>query len=294
MEKLSQRGVLKLTLDRIYIICAGDANTSGGPQVWAQINVPSVFSEYRIESNCDNQIFLEFIPSSLSKALKSCDGATQITLRLAKRSSDNRPVLSFAISGQSRSGNSMTINQEVLVRVLKLQELEEMAKEPMCPEPDVSIMLPQPIDLMRGVADRMKSLGSVITLSSNRRGILRMRVESELANVQTEWRNLTHPDAAAAQASNQDESEEDLDQFHDVSLEAKHFIKLLSALANGSHTICCRTTLISVRRLQLIAVSGICQGHCAIFYLYIGGHRASEVDLGGVLTFFVPGHNDGD
>lgn len=193
MERLSHRGILKLTRDKIYLICTGEG-AAGGPQVWAQINVPSVFSEYRIESNVDNQIFLEFVPTSLSKALKSSAGATAIVVRLAKRSSDNHPILSFDITSASRVGHSIDIVQQVAVRVLKLVELEEMAKEPMCPEPDVHIMLPSPSDLMRGVVDKMKNLGSIINFSANLQGVLKLRVASDLANVETEWQDLKHPE----------------------------------------------------------------------------------------------------
>ena len=80
------------------------------------------------------------------------------------------------------------------VRVLKLVQLEEMAKEPMCPEPDVHIMLPLPSELMRGVVERMKNIDSLITISANLQGVFRLRVESDLANVETEWRNLKHPE----------------------------------------------------------------------------------------------------
>lgn len=236
MERLAQRGVLKLTPDRIFLICAGGTNTAGGPQVWAQINVPSVFSEYRTESNTNNEIYLEFVPSSLSKALKSTTGATAITVKLAKRLTDGHPVLSFTISGQSRSGNALSIVQEVTVRVLKQVELEDVAKEPMCPEPDVHILLPQPLDMMRGVVERMKSLDPIIRLSINRRGVLKLRTQSDLANVETEWRGLTHPESN----NNTQRDNADDEDFHSVSMESKHMLRLLTALSSGSHTICCK------------------------------------------------------
>lgn len=193
VEGLSHRGILKLTRDKIYLICAGEG-AAKGPQVWAQINVPSVFSDFKIESNVQNQIFLEFVPASLSKALKSTSGATEIVVRLAKRSSDNHPILAFNISSASRGGHSVEVVQEVAVRVLKLAELEEMAKEPMCPEPDVHIMLPATSDALRGVVDRMKNIGNIITVSANLQGVLKLRVESDLAKVETEWRDLKHPE----------------------------------------------------------------------------------------------------
>lgn len=194
VEKLSHRAILKLTEDVVYLICAGEANTSGGPQVWAQVKVPTVFKSFRIESNTENQIFLEFVPTALSKALKSGGGAPNIAVRLAKRASTDHPVLSFSIEGVSRSGHSLDIVQEVAVRVLKLAEVQEMAKEPMCPEPDVHIVLPNPSDTLRTVVDRMKNSHSVIHFAANLEGKLKLRVESDLVNIETQWKNLKNPD----------------------------------------------------------------------------------------------------
>lgn len=64
----------------------------------------------------------------------------------------------------------------------------------MCPEPDVHIMLPAASESLRGVVDRMKNIGSIITVSANLHGVLKLRVESDLAKVETEWRDLKHPE----------------------------------------------------------------------------------------------------
>ena len=280
--------------------------------MWAQINVANVFSDFKIESNTDNQIFLEFIPTALSKALRSSQGAASIIIRLAKRTSNNTPILSFAFSGATRGGHSLDIVQEMSVRVLKLTELEEMAKEPMCPEPDVHIMLPLPSETMRGVVERMKNLDSLITVSANLQGIFRLRVNSDLANVETEWRNLKHPEIGGYSLDNasvsvglmkrfvdiqasQNADEIDPSAFHAVAIEAKHLLKLLSALSNGNHTIACKLILVIRHNLFLkINCTGICSNHCLIAYLYVGEAKESHVESASILTFFVPGHTDGE
>jgi HUS1 checkpoint protein len=184
----------------------------------------------------------------------------------------------------------MSITQEVAVKVLKLSELEAMAKEPMCPEPDVHVMLPQPSETMRGVVEKMKNLDSIVTISSNLQGVLRLRVKSDLANVETEWRNLSHPEMGAlrygsrlTQANtgvdaNPSQADDDIDPavFHSVDIEAKHLLKLLNAIATSNHTIAC-----------------ICSGTCLIAYVYIGDNREASADMGGVLTWFLSGHNEG-
>jgi HUS1 checkpoint protein len=149
----------------------------------------------------------------------------------------------------------------VPVRVLKLAELEDMAKEPMCPEPDVHIMLPLPSDIMRGVVERMKNLDSIIHVSANQEGVMKLRVQSDLANVETEWRGLSKPDVGkfltvnnmsySVELTRRDESDQssqpvdnvDPSEFHTVAIEAKHLLKLLNALREGSHTIACKLVL---------------------------------------------------
>lgn len=49
-----------------------------------------------------------------------------------------------------------------------------------------------------------------------------------------------------------------------------------------------------VRQADRARFPGICEGHCAIFYVYIGDSKDPNTQ-GGVLTFFVPAVNlDGD
>jgi HUS1 checkpoint protein len=47
---------------------------------------------------------------------------------------------------------------------------------------------------MRTVAERMKTISDTVVLSANLSGKLRMRIESDLANVETQWDNLRHPE----------------------------------------------------------------------------------------------------
>lgn len=87
----------------------------------------------------------------------------------------------------------------------------EMAamKEPLCPTPEVrprslplpaasltleqvSILLP-PLENLKTVVDRLKNLSPIIILQANNVGEFQFKVESDEANVQTEWRGLSNP-----------------------------------------------------------------------------------------------------
>lgn len=257
--KVANKCILKLTPDKIHIICLGDTD---GTQIWSQMQVDSIFTDYRIESNFQNHINLEVSPDTLLKALRSANNAYSVILRLAKRNKD--PLLSFSISAQSHTGAKLEVVQDVLIKVLKPAEMSRIV-EPLCPEPDVHIILPKLLHL-RTVADHMRSLSDVVTLSANRRGELRLSVVEDEVSLDTTWSHLAHPTIDASQPSTAQNQQSNPDEHKSVNLEMKSFLKFLSSYIVATTTIAC-----------------ICANHCAIFYVYIGDVDKSN----GVMTVSV-------
>ncbi|ORY63660.1 checkpoint protein Hus1/Mec3 [Leucosporidium creatinivorum] len=282
LTPLSKLATLKLKPDTVHLVCLSDGS-AGCVQVWSQIAVSSIFDveSFRLESNNNNEIYLEISTDALSRALKSAGGATQVIIKLAKKGGlgpqgtgkGAHPVLTLAITSASRAGRSLEITQDVGVKVKKQAEVDAM-KEPLCPTPDVNILLP-PLSTLRTVCDRLKTISSTITISANRRGEFRLRAESDEANVETEWRGLKHPEAGP----DDEPPSQPLPSpstFHSVTVDAKNLLKFLASYSIASTTIAC-----------------VCADHCAIFYVYIGD--AKDNLQGGVLTFFVPAvSRDGD
>lgn len=184
--KVATKCIIKLTPDKIHLICPGD---SDGTQIWSQLQVESLFTDYRIESNFQNQINLEVSPDTLLKALRSASHADAVILRLAKRDKD--ALLSFSISAKSHTGGKLEVMQDVLIKVLKPAEMSRIV-EPLCPEPDVHIILPKLLHL-RTVADHMKNLSDVLTISANQQGDLKLAVTETEVKLDTTWSKLTHP-----------------------------------------------------------------------------------------------------
>ncbi|PWY96977.1 cell cycle checkpoint [Testicularia cyperi] len=257
--KVANKCIIKLTPDKIHLICLGDQD---GTQIWSQMQVDSLFQEYRIESNFQNQINLEVSPDTLLKALRSANNAYSVVLRLAKRNKD--PLLSFSISAQSHTGAKLEVLQDVLIKVLKPAEMSRII-EPLCPEPDVHIILPKLLHL-RTVAEHMRSLSDIVTLSANRQGELRLSVAEDEVKLETTWSKLAHPNIEASQSSTAQQT--DASEHRSVTLEMKSFLRFLSSYIVATTTIAC-----------------ICANHCAIFYVYIGDVEKSS----GVMTFFLPG-----
>ncbi|EPQ28001.1 uncharacterized protein PFL1_04328 [Pseudozyma flocculosa PF-1] len=256
--KVANRCVIQLTSEQIRLICTGD---SDGAQIWSQMTVDSLFEDYRIESNFQNQINLEVSPDTLLRALRSANNAYSVTLRLAKRNKD--PLLSFAISAQSHTGSNIEIVQDVLIKVLKPTEFSKI-KEPLCPAPDVHIVLPKLVNL-RTVVDHMRSLSDILTVSANHEGNLKLSVAEDEVKLETTWSDLAHPHITASQNP---EQTSDPSEYKSVMLDMKSFLRFLSSYVVATTTIAC-----------------ICSNHCAIFYVYIGDVEKSS----GVMTFFLPG-----
>ncbi|BGP49782.1 Checkpoint protein hus1 [Rhodotorula kratochvilovae] len=276
LAPLSKTATLKLKRDQVHLICGADSSKSA-LQVWSVIQVDSIFNPdtLRLDSNHNNEIYLEVSTDILAKALKSATDAIEVVIKLAKKGGrdgsgtgeGSYPVLSLAIQSASRLGKRVEITQDVPVLVKKAADIDQL-KEPLCPPPEVLLYLP-PLNLLRTVVERLKTISPYITLSANNVGELRLRAESDDAKVETEWRGLRRPtqgaeDIAAAPA--------DPREFFAATVEAKDLLKFLASYSIASTTIA---------------------WHCAIFYVYIGAEKDSQSGggnggSGGVLTFFVP------
>ena len=102
------------------------------------------------------------------------------------------------------------MNHDVKIVVMKPSEVESM-KEPLCPEPDVRlssnnralphlrvmnkqvhIILP-PLQKLRTVTERLKSLSDVVGISANKSGNLKLSIQTQRIKADTIWSNLENP-----------------------------------------------------------------------------------------------------
>ncbi|OBZ72379.1 Checkpoint protein hus1 [Grifola frondosa] len=208
VEKLQKRCIIKFTDNEMHIICNGDAN-EGGIQVWSQIKVSSLFTDYRIQSNSNNEVTMLLSSEALLAALRSASspsgaqGSTSFTsdaevvMRLSKK--NDQAVLSFEI-----------------IEIMKPQDVERL-KEPMCPEPDVHILLP-PLAKLRTVVERIRPLAADgVTIRANGSGELHFCVHTENARVEVGWNGLNNP-SMAREASTGDRDAADESEAPDPTL----------------------------------------------------------------------------
>ncbi|KAL5525912.1 hypothetical protein ACEPAG_7250 [Sanghuangporus baumii] len=307
IEKLQKRCIVRLAETEMHIIC--NEETEDGVQ-------DSLFSDYRIQSNANNQISLGVSPEALSQALRSAASSSDVVMKLTKKHA--HAVLTFEIvlalgsgglSGFGSTGmggggggsRKASVSHDVLIDLLKPTDMRRL-KEPLCPEPDIHILLP-PLQKLRTIVERMRSMADVLRVQANHRGGLRLSVESDQVRVQTQWSKCIIPNLASDPTGSQQqqqqqpsqtqsqtinaqdsdrshtddpdsdlEPEKDADRWFSVHLSIRAFLKFLSSHVVSTTTIAC-----------------ICEDHCMILYVYIG-----EVhDAGGVLTFWIPARLSG-
>ena len=108
-----------------------------------QIKVDALFTNYRIQSNANNEITMGLTSEALLGALKSAAASSsstpsfdtdEVVMKLAKKT--EQALLSFEISGQTRVGHRLRVAHDVKIEVMRPADVEKL-KEPLCPEPDV-------------------------------------------------------------------------------------------------------------------------------------------------------------
>jgi len=106
------------------------------------IKVESIFTDYRIESNSENEITMALssealaaLRSATSSSTTSSYQAEETVMKLAKK--NDRAVLRFDITAANSVGRNVKVSHDVLVDILKPHEVLKLV-EPLCPEENVS------------------------------------------------------------------------------------------------------------------------------------------------------------
>ncbi|KAJ7082750.1 checkpoint protein Hus1/Mec3 [Mycena belliarum] len=268
IEKLQKKCIIKFSDDVMCIICNSEVN-EGGIQVWSQIKVHSLFTSYRIQSNAANVIMMSMSSEALLATLRSASSSAgsyeteEIVMKLAKK--NDQAVLSFEISGTTRQGRRVRLAHDVKIEVMKPADVAGL-KEPMCPDPDVHIILP-PLQKLRPIVERLRPMSDFLAVRADNSGRLQLSIRTDSVTVDTEWRNCKNTTKAAA-GSQEPEDARDPTALFSVLVSTRSFFKFLNSHVVSTTTIAC-----------------ICQNHCMILYVYVG----DLADAGGVLTFYIPG-----
>ncbi|KAG5641904.1 hypothetical protein DXG03_003991 [Asterophora parasitica] len=177
---------------------------------------------------------------ALLAALKSASSSStssyeieEVIMKLAKKNA--QAVLSFEINSLTRVGRKVRVSHDVKIEVMRPADVARLA-EPMCPEPDLHILLP-PLQKLRTVVDRLKPMSDILAVRANSNGCLRLSINTESVKVDTEWKDCTHPITKNAPPDPEDAP--DLNQLFTVLVSLRSFLKFLNSHVVSTTTIAC-------------------------------------------------------
>ncbi|PVU96034.1 hypothetical protein BB561_001432 [Smittium simulii] len=272
LAKLGKTAVVQLSQEFIKFIYLGESEASF--QLFAPIYMKNIFVDYNIQSAHDNTIYMEFQVDNLIKVLKSAQGNETIAVRLLRK--QKKPYLTFKISGYSRSGRTVLIVQDIPVRVLTPVQMSHI-REPVVPQAQVNILLP-PINNLRSVAERIKSVGQCITISASNTGKIKFHVASEIVDIEVFYRDLINPILPNTKEFESDQIYQNhLERYFSCTISTKNFVKFLYAHYIVPASISCV----------------LIENHAIIFTVYvtttaIGAHFEDQGNACGALTYYIP------
>ncbi|KAJ3022436.1 UNVERIFIED_CONTAM: hypothetical protein HDU68_009160 [Siphonaria sp. JEL0065] len=271
MEKLSKVFVIRLHSEFIQFLVAKDRGV--GLQAFAKLENSALFEDHVVESLNKGEIWLEITAEHFSRTLKCAINSSSVSMRLTKKL--NLPVLCFTINTKGRTGKPIQLVQDCPCRILPAAQTEEL-REPVVPNPDVHIMLP-PVVAVKSMADRMKAIGTYMTVKANMSGEFVMLIENDMVKLETFYDDLDNPaiDPSQVEPSQQPSLNRDPKEFAQVRIDIRDFIKFCTChQLNPMHTICC-----------------IIENHGLVFYVYIGengGENIGDAQGCGTITYYLP------
>ncbi|KAG4304982.1 hypothetical protein PORY_001657 [Pneumocystis oryctolagi] len=246
LERVGRICWLRLTPETVHLVVVPDYT---GTQVWAILEVKSIFEDYHVQSNTNDIINLEIPIDNLHKALKSSVNALEIVLRLTKQ--DHFPMLSCSISLLGKSGGISAVTHNIHVRVLSpLMQLSE----PVVPEPDCHIILP-PLSQLRYISERFRVISNKIILKANMSGEFQIGVVSDSCKIETKFKDLINPELdpnTVEDISKHPSQIRDKKEFVTMKVDARDWLNLLQA--HISHCMFLRRTcfVLILNKLEIV------------------------------------------
>eukprot|EP00301_Raphidiophrys_heterophryoidea_P026580 c9212_g1_i2.p1 GENE.c9212_g1_i2~~c9212_g1_i2.p1 ORF type:complete len:299 (+),score=54.73 c9212_g1_i2:59-898(+) len=182
LEKVGKIGILHFSQNSLHLINPGELNDD--VKVWASLIVDEVFRHYQIESLSDNNIGCHVLYSHLIQALKSCQAAEQILVKLTKK--ENQPMLFFQID--HTFPKKMTVTHSVPVQIMSSAQVMEL-KEPTLPTPEIQVYLPS-LKELKTTMERMKSVGEHLVIDCTPLGEMSLNCTTDVVNISTVFRGL--------------------------------------------------------------------------------------------------------
>ena len=182
-EKIGKRACI--FLDQWHMRVAVIEESIDAPKVFVELSQETVFSEYRIESQSQNQIMFEIELDLLSRALSSGKNAPMCDLKLVKRGL--LPHLCLDCKALD-----VAVQHDIPIRVMKASTIVYYQPPDVNP-PQVALELPRG-RLLRTILDKMSKLTKVVNITAEQTGRLIFSIDhsSAGATIKTYYTKL-HP-----------------------------------------------------------------------------------------------------
>jgi hypothetical protein len=203
---------------------------------------------HAVSKNINNEISLLITLVSISSAFKSADKADEAILRLAKK--NGIPVLTMT----AETLNGISVTQDVpIVKILTASEATRYG-EPQLRKPQVTLNLPDGKHF-KTVLERLKALDKRAKVKASSRGVLYIKVETEIVSTCTVFQglkftdmddvNLTPPDDSNQQSKPKRHHSLNTD-VDDVALTASFSIKEMLTVAQGAVAVKPRKSVLAI------------------------------------------------
>jgi hypothetical protein len=162
------------------------------PRVYVELNAATLFGEYRIESQQQNQVVFECNLSLLIKALTSGKYSSHCIIKLVKR--QEKPCLSLEFKA-SESMISVDICHDIPIKLMRIQDgVLESISPPQISPPKAAFFLPKN-KLLRTIIDRLTKFHKIVNLKAfPQTGKINIQVESSFVKIETVYHGLQSRD----------------------------------------------------------------------------------------------------
>lgn len=204
--------------------------------MWCELSQGNFFDEFQMEGVAAelNEIYLEFVPENLWRALKTAQSAKAVKIKLTNK---HCPCLRVAVELPSLSSSSRIVTHVIPVAVIPRRMWNDF-REPSMPDFDVSIYLPV-LKTMKSVVERMKNLSNFIVIEANLSGEMNLKIETDLVSVTTHFKDLGNPLWASEDGCQSSAQGRDLESMAEACIDIKKLQQLLAGQqVNPAKALC--------------------------------------------------------
>jgi HUS1 checkpoint protein len=181
MNHLSSQALILLESQTIKIAVITESIDS--PRGYLEIQAQEFFSEFRIESQHNDQIAFEISIPLWIQALSSSKSSTQAVMKLSKQEQTNQPCLSIILDSQD-SLYAMDVTHDIPIKLLKVSDALPFICQPNISPPVVALSLPTKKKLLKVIMDRLHKMGAkTITIKGYQEGKMEISMQTVGLNI---------------------------------------------------------------------------------------------------------------